>query len=297
MTEKWIPPRARPTTDPYTVAPPDPFKFDHQTAEILLRQLCKWYGFTGVNTLEEFKDKMDKRLYTARLHAQAPETKLDAPLLALAEKYVRRQEQCKHANIQSDSIEGRTLYCRDCGRDVVWQDPGPAGGSAIMPASTHARRFLKTPGVPEAVCVAVLLPGGRSSEFRIVGLEGLKGTQLPGGRCNPGETPEQAALRELYEETGLALQKGRRLQPLDTHLVGGHLCVTYWCLAADVCGEFCDSPEGKVVWLRPEDLMLDRPGKPPVRFPAFYGWAAAIHAYLRLLPAKDVVAERKAVTP
>src|SRR5882724_13700415 len=31
---------------------------------------------------------------------------------------------------------------------------------------------------------------------------------LPGGRCDPGETPAQAALRELHEEVGLELGEG-----------------------------------------------------------------------------------------
>lgn len=38
---------------------------------------------------------------------------------------------------------------------------------------------------------------------------------LPGGRLDPGETPEQAALRELEEEVGLALPPERILGRLD----------------------------------------------------------------------------------
>lgn len=32
---------------------------------------------------------------------------------------------------------------------------------------------------------------------------------VPGGRCEPGETAAQAAVREAYEETGLVLEAGR----------------------------------------------------------------------------------------
>jgi 8-oxo-dGTP pyrophosphatase MutT (NUDIX family) len=40
---------------------------------------------------------------------------------------------------------------------------------------------------------------------------------LPGGRLDPGETPEQAALRELHEEVGLALPASAVLGRLDDY--------------------------------------------------------------------------------
>ena len=40
---------------------------------------------------------------------------------------------------------------------------------------------------------------------------------LPGGRCDPGETPARAALRELHEEVGLELGDGDVLGLLDDY--------------------------------------------------------------------------------
>lgn len=40
---------------------------------------------------------------------------------------------------------------------------------------------------------------------------------LPGGRCDPGETPATAALRELHEEVGLELGEGDVLGLLDDY--------------------------------------------------------------------------------
>jgi 8-oxo-dGTP pyrophosphatase MutT (NUDIX family) len=58
---------------------------------------------------------------------------------------------------------------------------------------------------------------------------------LPGGRCDPGETPVAAALRELHEELGLELGEGDVLGLLDDYPTrSGYLItpVVVWAAAS-----------------------------------------------------------------
>ncbi len=73
--------------------------------------------------------------------------------------------------------------------------------------------------------VAVALTGAEASggtalllTLRAAGLRAHSNQwALPGGRCDAGETPEQAALRELHEELGLELGEADVLGLLDDY--------------------------------------------------------------------------------
>jgi 8-oxo-dGTP pyrophosphatase MutT (NUDIX family) len=75
-----------------------------------------------------------------------------------------------------------------------------------------------------AVAILLLETEDRSGEAaflltrRAKGLRGHSGQwALPGGRCDTGETPAQAALREIAEEVGLALDADAVLGTLDDY--------------------------------------------------------------------------------
>jgi 8-oxo-dGTP diphosphatase len=86
---------------------------------------------------------------------------------------------------------------------------------------------------------------------------------LPKGKLDPGETFEQAALREVEEETGLRCRLGRPLE--DTHYRDRHdrpKLVKWWAMEV-VSGDFAPNNEvSELAWLTPaearERLSYDR---------------------------------------
>jgi 8-oxo-dGTP pyrophosphatase MutT (NUDIX family) len=84
---------------------------------------------------------------------------------------------------------------------------------------------------PAAVAVVVMPDEeGRAAVLLTLRASGLRrhGGQwaLPGGRLDPGETPEIAALRELEEEVGLALAADHLLGRLDDYLTRSGFVIT-----------------------------------------------------------------------
>jgi len=96
-----------------------------------------------------------------------------------------------------------------------------------------------------------------------------------GGKIEPGETPEECALREIYEESGLVVRnlvyKGLLTFPGFANEEDWYAFVF---VSTDFHGELIDSPEGRLDWVDDSDLLdlilwegdrlfipwLDRPG-------------------------------------
>jgi 8-oxo-dGTP diphosphatase len=79
---------------------------------------------------------------------------------------------------------------------------------------------------------------------------------LPKGKLDPGEGFEEAALREVEEETGLRCELGRYLGDTTYEVKGRDKVVRYWAMRAGD-GEF--SPDDEVDELR-WVVLADAPG-------------------------------------
>ena len=83
---------------------------------------------------------------------------------------------------------------------------------------------------------------------------------LPKGKLNHGESSEEAALREVFEETGLRCALGQELAPAHYRDRKGRRKRVRWWLMRPLAGEFAPGDEvDELRWLSPEEAagLLD----------------------------------------
>ncbi|MDB5635756.1 MAG: putative nudix hydrolase YeaB [Bradyrhizobium sp.] len=101
-----------------------------------------------------------------------------------------------------------------------------------------------------AVAIALVEAGDQSGEtallltLRAAGLRAHRGQwALPGGRCDAGETPVEAALRELREELGLEARAGDVLGLLDDYPTRSGYLITPVVVWAGTSAAISPNPE------------------------------------------------------
>lgn len=164
-------------------------------------------------------------------------------------------------------------------------DAGPRRRAAVAVTVTQEGHGAGVDGLPQHAAwsrEAALLLTRRAS-----GLRSHAGQwAMPGGRIDDGETPEQAALRELAEEVGLVLDAGAVLGRLDDYATRSGYLITPVVVWAGPARELKANP-GEVATihriparelLRADAPLLNQvPGAahPVLRMPIGNSWIAA----------------------
>ena len=137
-------------------------------------------------------------------------------------------------------------------------------GNIDGPVSPQLLEILERPGRPASVLVALLeRQGGPTVLFteRAAHLKEHAGqVSLPGGRLVAGETPAEAALREAYEEVGLAPAAVDVIGELDAFMTGTGFTITP-VIGVVADGAFVATPDPREVagvFEVPLPVILDR---------------------------------------
>jgi 8-oxo-dGTP diphosphatase len=79
---------------------------------------------------------------------------------------------------------------------------------------------------------------------------------LPKGKLDPGESFEEAALREVEEETGLRARLVRELPAVEYEVKGRPKVVRYWLMEVEADPGFVPNDEvDEVRWVEPSEAL------------------------------------------
>ena len=161
----------------------------------------------------------------------------------------------------------------------------PQGAAAVAVAIADAGHGADLPGLPQHEAWST--EGALILTRRSGALRNHAGQwALPGGRIEPGETAEQAALREMAEEVGLQLDASAILGRLDDFVTRSGFAITPVVVWAGSARDLAPNPAevqsihriAVAELLRPDGPILDRvegSAHPVLRMPVGDSWIAA----------------------
>ena len=103
------------------------------------------------------------------------------------------------------------------------------------------------------VAAAVIREGGRIFAAQRGYGKSRGGWEFPGGKIEPGETPEQALVREIWEELNTGITVGEKLTQVEWDYPDFHLSMScYWC--AVTSGSLTLREHASARWLGLDEL-------------------------------------------
>jgi 8-oxo-dGTP pyrophosphatase MutT (NUDIX family) len=133
------------------------------------------------------------------------------------------------------------------------------------------RRSLELEGRKHAAVALALIPGEAGVPSFVLTRRAAKMRRhagqwaLPGGRLDEGESPERAALREMHEEVGLALDESAVLGRLDDYPTRSGFVITPIVVFTGEHPELHPDPKEVAAVYRVAIAELSRPGVPHLR--------------------------------
>ena len=187
--------------------------------------------------------------------------------------------------MRADDALQALVHARLRGFDLHAADDHAHRSAAVAVAITEEGFGAALSGLPQHTVWsdrAALILTRRSAQLR----DHAGQWALPGGRIEPGETPEQAALRELFEEVRLELDATAVLGRLDDYVTRSGFAITPVVVWAGAARAMTPNPaEVQSIhripideFLRADAPMLDAsadPARPVLRMPVGDSWIAA----------------------
>lgn len=103
---------------------------------------------------------------------------------------------------------------------------------------------------PVVSCAGIIK---RGEEILFLNLSYLRGLGLPGGIIHAGETAEETLRREIFEETGLAVETANYLFSVSSSIRG--IPTLSLIFEVETTGNLRQSKEGSLHWLKPTDVI------------------------------------------
>lgn len=147
-----------------------------------------------------------------------------------------------------DGFGNKSLGANDSGNNLRYDVPVKGSTNVLDDEENEEQRDQQDEQTHQAACCLILSDDGKV--LAVSRKDDPTAFGMPGGKVDPGETPEQAAGRELQEETGLVAKALH--QVFVRKDADGFTTYTFAC---EVEGQIETEESGVIRWVTPQVLF------------------------------------------